>query len=194
MPRKKSPKSVISALILGSILLAVSTNIVSASGGSIAMANTYPSDGETYRYIDHILQQTTAVNTNTTVSVSIDGGLAIPMTFQGILNEAISGDNVSRDWHTWRLSIPVLSTPGKHSVQFFSHYYVWQEVDKYWAEFDSYSEIKTFTIAGSSSASSQPLSIATTMNQTYFYAAIIIIPIVALLLIGSFIPQKRKKT
>jgi hypothetical protein len=129
------------------IYFALSTSLVFASGGSIAMVNYFPDDGGTYEAIDHFLEQTTAVNTNTTVSVSIDEGPLIPMTYQGIRNEMAPCDTVARDWHTWQVAIPAITAPGKHTFQFFSHYYVWQEVDQYWAEFDSYSDPHSFTIA-----------------------------------------------
>ena len=103
------------------------------------MANYYPDDGGTYEFIDHFLDQTTAVNTNTTVSVSIDGGPLIPMAYQGIKNEMVSDDSDARDWYTWQVTIPAITAPGRHTFQFFSHYYVWQDADQYWAEFDAYS-------------------------------------------------------
>ncbi len=69
------------------VLFALSGEMVSASGGSIAEANYFPNDGGTYNCIDHFLMQISAVNTNTTVSVSFDGGQPIPLTYQGITNE-----------------------------------------------------------------------------------------------------------
>jgi len=134
------------------IYFALSTSLAFASGGSIAMVNYFPDDGGTYESIDHFLEQTTAVNTNTTVSVSIDGEPPTPMTYQGIRNEIAPDDTVARDWYTWQITIPAITAPGKHTFQFFSHYYVWQEVDQYWAEFDSYSEHHSFTIACPSTA------------------------------------------
>jgi hypothetical protein len=126
---------------------AISTKPVSASGGTIAMANYYPNDGGTYGFVDHFLKQTTAVNTNTTVSVSIDGGPLIPMTYQGIMNETVPGDTVVRDWYTWQVAIPALTAAGRHTFQFFYHYCVWQDKDQYWADFNAYSPVKSFTIA-----------------------------------------------
>lgn len=126
---------------------AISTKPVSASEGSIAMANYYPNDGGTYGFIDHFLKQTTAVNTNTTVSVSIDGGPLIPMSYQGIINEMVPGDTVVRNWYTWQVAIPALTAPGRHAFQFFDHDYVWQDKDQYWADFNAYSTVKSFTIA-----------------------------------------------
>jgi len=126
---------------------AISTKPVSASGGSIAMANYYPNNGGTYGFIDHFLMQTTAVNTNTTLSVSIDGGPLTPMTYQGIITETVPSDTVVRNWYTWQAAIPALTAPGRHTFQFFEHYYVWQDKDQYWAEFNAYSTVKSFTIA-----------------------------------------------
>ena len=111
------------------------------------MANYYPNDGGTYGFIDHFLMQTTAVNTNTTVSVSIDGGPLTPMTYQGIINEMVPGDTVVRNWYTWQVAIPALTVPGRHTFQFFYHDYVWQDKDQYWADFNGYSTVKSFTIA-----------------------------------------------
>jgi hypothetical protein len=128
---------------------AASTKPVSASEGSIANANCYPSDGETYGFIDHFSKQITAVNTNTTVSVSIDGGPPIPMIYQGIINETVQGDSAVRSWYTWQVAIPALTAPGRHTFQFFDHHYVWQDEDQYWAEFNAYSTVKSFTIAHS---------------------------------------------
>jgi len=111
------------------------------------MANYYPNDGGTYGFVDHFLMQTTAVNTNTSVSVSIDGGPLVPMTYQGIINETVPGDTAARNWYTWQITIPALTAPGKHTFQFFYHYYVWQDKDQYWADFNAYSTVKSFTIA-----------------------------------------------
>lgn len=111
------------------------------------MANYYPNDGGTYGFIDHFLIQTTAVNTNTTVSVSIDGGPLTPMTYHGIINEMVLGDTIVRNWYTWQVAIPALTAPGKHTFQFSYHYYVWQDKDQYWADFNAYSTAKSFTIA-----------------------------------------------
>jgi hypothetical protein len=111
------------------------------------MANYYPNDGGTYVFIDHFLMQTTAVNTNTTVSVSIDEGPLIPMAYQGIINEMVLGDTVVRNWYTWQVAIPALTAPGRHTFQFFDHYYVWQDKDQYWADFNAHSTVRSFTIA-----------------------------------------------
>jgi hypothetical protein len=150
MLKRNLKKSIITVLNIITIFLTlstISTNWVFASGGSIAMANYYPDDGGTYGFIDHFLEQTTAVNTNTTVSISIDGGQLIPMTYQGTRNEMVLGDTVARDWYTWQTTIPAITAPGRHTFQFFSHYYVWQDADQYWAEFNSYSEVQSFSIA-----------------------------------------------
>ena len=144
---KKLLIAMLTAFSISLIYFALSTSVVFASGGSIAMINYFPNDREKYESIDHFLEQTTAVNTNTTVSVSIDGGPLIPMTYQGIRNEMALCDTVACDWHTWQIAIPAITAPGKHTFQFFSHYYVWQEVDQYWAEFNSYSDLHSFTIA-----------------------------------------------
>ena len=149
----------------------MSTKLVSASGGSIAMANYYPTDGGTYGFVDHFLMQTTAVNTNTTVSVSIDGGPLIPMTYQGIVTEMVPGDTVVRDWYTWQAAIPALTAPGRHTFQFFYHYYVWQDQDQYWAGFNGYSTVQSFTITlppptASQSTRNSPNPTAAPSSQT----------------------------
>ena len=141
-------KPIIAMFIVVSIFLTLfSANLVSASGGSIVMANAYPEDGGKYFVVDHFIYQITAVNTYTTVSVSIDNGPLIPMAFQGIINEAVNNDTVARDWYTWQVTIPAITNPGIHTFQFFSHYYVWQDTDHYWAEFDLRSNVQSFTIA-----------------------------------------------
>jgi hypothetical protein len=142
-------KPLIAMFIVVSIFLTMfAANLVSASGGSIALANAYPEDGGTYLVVDHFMYQTTAVNTNTTVSVSIDDGPLIPMAFQSIKNEMVNGDTVACDWYTWQVTIPAITNPGRHIFQFFSHYYVWQDTDHYWAEFNARSTAQSFTIAG----------------------------------------------
>jgi hypothetical protein len=172
------------------ILFAVSTNCVFASGGSIAMANYYPDDGGTYEFINYFLEQTTAVNTNTTVSVSIDGGPPIPMTYQGIRNETVPGDTVTRDWYTWQITIPAITAPGRHTFQFFSHYYVWQDADQYWAEFNSYSNVHSFTIARPLPTPSQPPP-PPTINPVYIFTAIAVSPVVAFLVLVTFVLRNR---
>jgi hypothetical protein len=171
-------------------LLTISPNLPSANGASIAMANYYPDDGETYEFIDHFVEQTTAVNTNTTVSVSIDGEPLIPMTYQGIKNEIVSGDTVARDWYTWNITVPAITTLGKHTFQFFRHYYVWQEADQYWAEFNSQSTVQSFNI-GNSSATPSPTPPPTTMNPAYIYAIIAASAITACLILATFTLRKR---
>jgi hypothetical protein len=164
----------IAVLAVVSIFLcfpAISTKPVSASGGSIAMANYYPNEGGTYGFIDNFLMQTTAVNTNTTVSVSIDGGPLTPMTYRGIMNEMVLGDTVVRNWYTWQVTIPTLAAPGNHTFQIFNHYYVWQDKDQYWADFNAYSTVKSFTIAlplptPSQSTSNSPNPHTTPSSQT----------------------------
>jgi hypothetical protein len=119
------------------------------------MANYYPNDGGTYPFVDHFLMQTTEVNVNTTVSVSVDGGPRTPMTYQGILNETVPGDTVVRSWYTWEVTIPALITAGRHTFQFFYNDYVWQDKDQYWADFNGYSTVQSFTIILPPSTSSQ---------------------------------------
>jgi len=172
------------------VLSALSTSLFSANGATIAMANYYPDDGGTYTFIDHFIEQTTAVNTNTTVSVSIDEEPPIPMTYQGIKNEIVPGDTVARDWYTWNITVPAITTPGKHTFQFFRHYYVWQEADQYWAEFNSYSTVQSFNIANSS-ATPSPTPPPTTMNPTYIFAIIAASAITAFLILATFTLRKR---
>ncbi len=140
MLEKNLKKPVTAIIVVVSILLTLftaSSNFVYASGGSIALANAYPREGCTYLAIDYFTYQLSAVNTNTTVLVSIDGGPLISMTFQGIRDEVVNGDTVARDWYTWQVTIPAITESDDHTLQFFSHYYVWQETDQYWAEFNS---------------------------------------------------------
>ena len=128
------------------VLAGFSISPVLASTGSIATVNYYPQDQAKYDSVNCFLWQTTAVNTNTTVSVSIDGAPPIPLTYQGIQSEAITNDTVQCDWYTWQTMVPAITAPGNHTFQFFSHYYVWQDVDKYWAEFNASSDIHSITI------------------------------------------------
>ena len=129
------------------------------------MVNYYPDDGGTYWFVDHFLKQTTAVNTDATVSVSIDGGPLTPMTYYGIINEMVPGDTAVRDWYTWQVSTPALTEPGIHTFQFFEHYHVWQDEDQYWADFNAQSTVKSFTIPYPLPTSSQPTHISST-SQT----------------------------
>ena len=187
---KNSAAAVFAAAFIFLALFALSSNLVLADGGSIAMANAYPENGGTYEVVDNILYQTTAANINTTVSVRIDSGPPIQMAYQGIRNEKAQGDTVARDWHTWQTKVPAIATPGRHTFQFFSHYYVWQTADQYWAEFDASSNPQSFVIADSLlSPSSSRLS--TTTNSVYFLAALSASPIAAILLIGIFVRQRR---
>jgi hypothetical protein len=174
-------------------LLVASASLFSASGASsIAMVNHYPDDGETYAYIDHFMEQTTAVNTNTTVSVSIDGEPLIPLMYPDIKNEIAPGDTVARDWYTWNITIPPITTPGTHTFQFFRHYYVWQEADQYWAEFNSQSTLQSFTIAGASTTPS-PSPQPETANPLYLLTAIIASAITALLVLVAFTLRKHTR-
>jgi len=172
------------------VLSALSTSLFSANGATIAMANYYPDDGGTYEFVDHFLEQTTAVNTNTTVSISIDGEPPMPMAYQGIKNEIVPGDTVARDWYTWNITVPAITTPGKHTFQFFRHYYVWQEADQYWAEFNSHSTVQTFNI-GNPSATPSPSPPPETMKPAYIYAVIAASAITAFLVLATFTLRKR---
>jgi hypothetical protein len=193
MCKRKLKESMIIMLNLVSIFLilfALSTNLVSASGASITMANYYPEDGETYEFIDHFLEQATAVNTNTTVSVSIDGGPLIPMIYQGIRNEMVPADTVARDWYMWQITIPDITTPGRHTFQFFRRYYVWQEADQYWAEFNSYSSVQSFNIASPLPTSSEPPPQAT-INPAYIFTTITASAATAFLVLVTFVLRNR---
>lgn len=188
-PKLKST-IILTAVSVFLVLFALSTSLFSANGTSIAMANHYPDDGETYEAIDHFVEQTTAANTNTTVSVSIDEEPPIPMAYQGIKNEIVPGDTVARDWYTWNITIPAITIPGKHTFQFFRHYYVWQEADHYWAEFNSQSTVQSFNIA-EHLATPSPTPPPTTMNPAYIYAIIAASAITAFLVLATFTLRKR---
>jgi hypothetical protein len=176
-------------IVISLTLFATLTNFVSASGGSIANLYVYPNDGETYESVDQIVYQLTAVNTNTTVSVSVDGGPPILMNYQGEINEAVKGDAVARDWYVWQVTIPSINDPGKHTLQFFSHYYVWQETDQYWAEFNASSDVKSFNIVSSTAAPSQcPSSVSVIL--TYVFAATVLSMLAALLALAKFKTRK----
>ncbi len=194
MPKTKlSPITLLlTATAIFLVLLVPSARLFSASAVSIAMANYYPDDGETYDFVDHFIEQTTAVNTNTTVSVSIDGEQPIPMLYQGIKNEIVPGDTVARDWYTWNITIPPITIPGTHTYQFFRHYYVWQEADQYWAEFNSQSTLQTFTIAGDHTSPSPPPSSETT-NPLYIFTAIAASAITALVVLVAFTLRKHTR-
>jgi hypothetical protein len=190
VPKQKLKIAITISVFL--VLLVLSTSLFPANAASISMVNHYPDDGETYDFVDHFIEQVTAVNTNTTVSVSIDGQAAIPMTYQGIKNEVVPGDTVARDWHTWNITVPPITTPGAHTFQFFKHYYVWQETDPYWAEFNSNSALQTFAIAGASttpSLSPQP----ETTNHLYLLITIIASAITSLILLVALALRKRNK-
>lgn len=121
-------------------------NLALTQGSSIVASNYYPEDGKIYDFVDHFTWQVSAVNTNTTVSVSIDGKSPITMTYSGLRNKIMADDTLENDWFTWEIFIPAVNEPGNHTFQFFNHYYVWQQADQYWAEYDSYTNIKSFTI------------------------------------------------
>ena len=163
-------------IIISLSLLATCCNFASASDGSIANLYVFPSDGGTYESVNQVVYQLTAVNTNTTVSVSIDGRPPTPMNYTGEVKEIVNGEDSSQDWYQWQITIPSISDPGKHTLQFFSHYYVWQETDQYWAEFNARSDIKSFNIV-SAAASSQnpPESIPIVIMRMLASAALLII-------------------
>ena len=71
---RKSVTVFVLSIIVVVFFLAISINTVFASTGRIGTTHCYPGNGETYQLIDHFTVQFSAVNTNTTVSVSIDGG------------------------------------------------------------------------------------------------------------------------
>ena len=174
------------------VLSAASTSVVFASGGSISMANYFPADGATYELVDYFSEQTTGVNINTTVSVSIDGGPSIPMTYKGMINEIVPGDTVARDWHTWQTTVSAITASGKHTFQFFSQYYVWQQADQYWAEFNAYSAIKSFTIADSELNSKQSPQ-STPANPLQIPTAAISLPAVVFSLCAVLLQRKQSK-
>jgi hypothetical protein len=151
MSKKNVKKSVMFLSITISTLIicfAASINIVSANSGSISQANYFPTNGQTYAFVDNFVYQLSAVNTNTTVSVSIDGGPRISMKFQEIISENSSEETAVHDWYTWETTVPAITTLGNHTYQFFGNYYVWQETDRYWAKFEYYSTVQSFTIEG----------------------------------------------
>jgi hypothetical protein len=192
MLKRNQKASILVMLAVVSILLisfTVSTNWVFASEGSITMANYYPEDGGSYEYIDHFLAQTTAVNTNTTVSVSIDGRPPIPMTYQGVRNETVPGDSVALNWYTWQITIPTITATGRHTFQFLSQYYVWQDADQYWAEFNSYSNVHSLTIASPLSTPSR--SLPPTVNPVYIFTATAVSSVVAFFLLITLVLRKR---
>jgi hypothetical protein len=183
-------KLVVAVFIAISIFLNLfAANLVSANGGSIAIANTYPEDGGTYLSVDNFTYQTTAVNTNTTVSVCIDNGILIPMSFQGIINEAVNGDTVARDWSTWQVTISAITNPGRHAFQFFSHYYVWQDTDQYWAEFNARSTNQSFIIAG---AFSTPPTSTRTTSSVPELSWLVIVPLLLFVFSVAVIFRHRK--
>jgi len=179
----------LSAIAVFLILSATSSNVASAGGGTIAATNNYPDDGGTYEFVDYFSEQTTAVNTNTTVLVSVDGGPLIPMTFKGVRKEIAPEDSVSRDWYTWETAVPAITRPGNHIFQFFSRYYVWQDADICWAEFNAQSSAKSFTINSNSPPSSHPPQ-PTETNQVHIFAGVAASSAALLLLIASFLPRK----
>ncbi len=132
----------------------VQVNLFFVHGGSIVSASCYPEERKIYEFVDHFTSQAMAVNTNTTVLVGIDGESPILMTDYGLRHEIASGDNAARDWFTWEIVVPAMTKPGNHTFQFFNHYYVWQQADQNWAEYSSYSNVKSFIISDSNPTSS----------------------------------------
>jgi hypothetical protein len=179
---KKATSKALALIILFSILALIS-NQAFATGGSIAMETSFPNNEQTYTSIDRFIEQITAVNTNTTFSVSIDQQPPIPMTYQGTKNEIASGDSQIRGWHTWQATVPPITTPGNHTYQFFSHYYVWQGADQYWAEFNAYSNIHSFTIEDQPSNNTQ-LPQPTTNNNLFLLILVTVLAAPLILLIA----------
>jgi hypothetical protein len=178
-------RSILVMLILAYVFLTLfvfSASFVTAGGGSIAMANTYPENEGTYAVVDHFLYQITGINTNTTVSVRIDDGQPISLIYQGIKNELALNGTVACEWYTWQVTISPMLSLGKHTFQFFSHYYVWQELDHYWAEFNACSTLKSFTIADPLLIPVEPKPATT--NPIYVIVALTS-PLFALLLINA---------
>ena len=193
---KKPIIAILAVLSISLIIFAASCGSVHASGGSIAIANIYPQEGGTYSSMDNFSYQLTAVNTNTTVSVSIAGGPLIPMIFQGINNEVGNGDTGSRDWYTWQVTVSTIKDSGTHTFQFFSHYYVWQDAGQYWSELNACSTIYSFTIKNN--IPTQPTAIPTITPNPPQLQAIpelqpwIIIPFIAAALLSIVFARKRK--
>lgn len=144
-------KRFIAMMILSCILLSLfisSSNLVHGSEGSIAKSYTYPEDGGAYFAVNHFVYQLTEVNVNTTISLRIDDGPLIPMIYQGEKN-GTSINTTDCQWYTWQVSVPAITTPGKHAFQFFSNYFVWQDKDNFWAKFSARTDPKFFTIDNS---------------------------------------------
>jgi len=188
---KKPLSTMLTATAVFLALLAASAILATVKGTTIAMANHYPQNGETYESVDHFVDQATAININTTVSVSINGETPIPMTYQGVKNEIASGDTAARDWYTWQVTVPAITAQGNHTFQFFRHYYVWQEADQYWAEFNSYSDLQSFNIADPTATPTQ--SPPPTTNPNYFFAAITAAAAAALLVSATFVLRKHTR-
>ena len=169
---------VVATLVITSFLIPS----VFAVAGSIARVNCYPQDQGTHVSVNYFLYQTSAVNTNTTVSVSVDGKPSIPMAYQGMKSEISSGDITESEWYTWQITVPAITAKGSHTFQFFSHYYVWQETGKYWAEFNGQTEVHTFTIGineSAPSASPDPIAPSSVLPQLSVISAGALYAIVA---------------
>jgi hypothetical protein len=154
------------AIMILAFLGAFSINMVWASEGSIAVSRGYPNNGETYQVVDHFSEQFSAVNTNTTLSVSIDGNTPIQMIYKGLVRENVSNASLALDWYAWEVTVNPILSPGVHTFQFMGHYYVWQETDQDWAEFNYYSDIHFFTISNSEPISSTSSSFNSTDSNT----------------------------
>ena len=89
----------------------------------------------------------------------------VPMDFQGLTNETGNGDSTVQDWYTWKATTPAITEAGNHTFQFFSHYYVWQDSDQYWAEFNAQSTVYSFTIKGGALSYNQHQTLFNTDNR-----------------------------
>jgi hypothetical protein len=189
------PQIVLSLLALLFLTLTlVSLGFARADSGEIVLMKTFPEKDGTYEVVDHFLYQITGVNTNATLSVSIDGEPAISMIYQPIEYETLKNGTAPQTWYTWQITIPLISVKGNHSFQFFSHYYVWQDVDNYWAEFNSYSTKEYFSIIGVSPTISETKTTPEQTNQPNIYVIMgLTTPIPALLLVGPFWRRHRIK-
>jgi hypothetical protein len=111
------------------------------------------------------------------------------MTVQNITNEVDNNGTVADFSYTWQITVPAITSPGRHTIQFFSHYYVWQETDQYWAEFNGYTNEYSFTIAGPCLIPSPlPPQTITSLN---FIITLAIGLLAALSLLPSFVIRKR---
>lgn len=191
------------ALVLVCILVvasAMSINLVSALEGSIAKVHYFPESETPYGSVNYFMMQTTAVNTNTTVSVSIDGEQPVPLAYQDVTHEAVAGDTSAFDWYTWQANVSDITAPGRHTVQFLSHYFVWQQADGYWAEFNAQSEVRSFLIGSFApdylpSPSPSPSSTTTLSPSLLLFgeATNVAVIVVGVVLVGFFVLWLRKR-